>query len=160
MQQQLGTTRREALSQLGRMAGAGAAIFLTSPCPAENNTRLRTSIDRGLQWVARTQSKLGHWTASNYPTAMTALAGTALLCAGSTTTQGPFSKQIRRAVDYLMNQVRPNGLIGDPVRDNRYTYGHGFSIWAEATTLDIQMTTVKTTVVIRIRFSPLTWFCF
>ena len=59
---------------------------------------------------------------------MTALAGTALLCSGSTTTQGPYAKNIRRAVSYLMQQVRENGLIGDPVRDNRYTYGHGFSM--------------------------------
>ena len=92
------------------------------------DSRYRQSIDRGLQWVARTQSKLGHWTAGNYPTAMTALAGTALLCSGSTTTQGPYAKNVRRAVDYLMTKVRDNGLIGDPVRDNRYTYGHGFSM--------------------------------
>jgi hypothetical protein len=59
---------------------------------------------------------------------MTALAGTALLCSGSTTTQGPYSRHIRRAVDYLMGMARPNGLIGDPQRDNRYTYGHGFSM--------------------------------
>ena len=27
-----------------------------------------------------------------------------------------------------MTKVRSNGLIGDPVTDNRYTYGHGFSM--------------------------------
>lgn len=86
------------------------------------------SIDRGLKWMARTQSRLGHWTAGNYPTAMTALAGIALLSSGSTTTQGPYAKQIRRAVDYLVNKSRKNGLIGNPLRDNRYTYGHGFSM--------------------------------
>ena len=35
---------------------------------------------------------------------------------------------MRRAVDYLIRQSRPNGLIGDPLRDDRYTYGHGFSM--------------------------------
>ena len=59
---------------------------------------------------------------------MTALAGTALICSGSTTTQGPYAKNIRRAVDYLITKCRPNGLMGDPMRDNRYTYGHGFSM--------------------------------
>jgi hypothetical protein len=59
---------------------------------------------------------------------MTALGGTALLASGSTTTQGPFAKHIRLAVDYLMTKVRNNGLIGDPVSDNRYTYGHGFAM--------------------------------
>jgi squalene cyclase len=63
-----------------------------------------------------------------YPTAMAALAGTALICAGSTTTQGPFARNIRRAVDYLISKSRSNGLIGDPTLDNRYTYGHGFAM--------------------------------
>src|SRR3954453_13248545 len=59
---------------------------------------------------------------------MTALAGLAFLSEGSTTTQGKYSDNIRRAVDYLVHQSRANGLIGDPVRDDRYTYGHGFSM--------------------------------
>ena len=101
------------------------ARWVRAEKPDPNTDRV---IDRGLQWVARTQSKLGHWTAQTYPTAMTALAGTALLCSGSTTTQGPYASQIRRAVDYLMTKARGNGLIGDPQRDNRYTYGHGFSM--------------------------------
>lgn len=105
---------------------------------AKRNPKWEESIDRGLKWVARTQSRLGHWTAGNYPTAMTALAGTGLLCSGSTTTQGPYTKQISRAVDFLIDKAAKrvgdklvplhNGLIGDPYRDNRYTYGHGFSM--------------------------------
>jgi hypothetical protein len=59
---------------------------------------------------------------------MTALAGTALIASGSTATQGPYANNIRRAVDYLTTKVRENGLIGDPFADNRYTYGHGFSM--------------------------------
>jgi hypothetical protein len=59
---------------------------------------------------------------------MTALSGVALLCEGSTTTQGKYSPNIRRAVDYLVSRSRPNGLIGDPAKDDRYTYGHGYSM--------------------------------
>lgn len=59
---------------------------------------------------------------------MTALAGTALLSAGNTATQGPYSRHVRGAMDFLSTKVRPNGLIGDPLSDNRYTYGHGFSM--------------------------------
>ena len=87
-------------------------------------------VERGLEWIASTQSRLGHWSASEgrYPTAMTALAGTALLAEGSTTTQGKYAKNIRMAVDYLVSRSRANGLIGDPTRDDRYTYGHGYSM--------------------------------
>jgi Prenyltransferase and squalene oxidase repeat len=94
----------------------------------KKRAKWQASIDKGLKWVAKTQSKRGHWTASNYPTAMTALAGIALTASGSTTTQGPYAKQIRNAVTYICDQSRKNGLIGDPASDNRYTYGHGFSM--------------------------------
>jgi hypothetical protein len=59
---------------------------------------------------------------------MTAMAGIALLCEGSTATQGKYAPNVRRAVDYLLSQAQPNGLIGDPKQDDRYTYGHGFSM--------------------------------
>lgn len=125
--------RRTALGRLGALA-AGAAGFgawggATRPAAAAKmDPRWEKAIDAGLKWVARTQSKLGHWTAGNYPTAMTALAGAALTCSGSTTTQGPYAQNIQRAVDYLFSMARPNGLIGNPFQDNRYTYGHGFSM--------------------------------
>lgn len=92
--------------------------------------KTQRSVARGLEWMANTQSRLGHWTANNgqYPTAMTALAGLAMLAEGSTATQGKYAENLRRAIDYLVSRSRPNGLIGDPVRDNRYTYGHGFSL--------------------------------
>lgn len=96
---------------------------------ASDSPRLRRVVSGGLDWLAFNQHKLGHWTAQGrYPTAMTALAGLAMLCEGSTTTQGKYAENLRRAVDYLVRQSRPNGLIGDPLRDDRYTYGHGFSM--------------------------------
>jgi hypothetical protein len=96
----------------------------------KQDPRIAKVVRRGLDWVASTQSRLGHWSANDgrYPTSMTALAGVALLAEGSTTTQGCYAKHIRQAVDYLISRSRPNGLIGDPVRDDRYTYGHGYSM--------------------------------
>jgi len=97
---------------------------------AKGDPKWDAAIEKGLRWVAKSQSSLGHWTAGGYPTAMTALAGTALVASGSTTIQGPYAKNIRKTVDYLLSpqKLRPNGLIGDPQTDNRYTYGHGFSM--------------------------------
>ena len=110
-------TRRQALA-----AGIAAATCAAMPrvvSAAKNDPKVEAAIEKGLKWVAKSQSSLGHWTAGGYPTAMTALAGTALTAAGSTTVQGPFSKNIRKAVDYLLGKLRPNGLIGDPASDNR-----------------------------------------
>ncbi|HUY34738.1 MAG TPA: prenyltransferase/squalene oxidase repeat-containing protein [Pirellulales bacterium] len=97
---------------------------------AQRDAKVAKVISRGLDWIANTQSRQGHWTANEgrYPAAMTALAGTALLAEGSTTTQGKYSEQIRKAVEYLVRRGRPNGLIGDPKGDDRYTYGHGYSM--------------------------------
>jgi hypothetical protein len=96
----------------------------------KKDPRVQHCIERGLDWVANTQSRLGSWSAKDgmYPTAMTALAGIALLQEGSTTTQGRYAPNIRRAVDYLCSRSRSNGLIGYPTRDDRYTYGHGYSM--------------------------------
>lgn len=88
------------------------------------------AVSQGLDWLAQQQSRRGRWAANNgrYPTAMTALAGVALLSEGSTTTQGRYAANVRAAVDYLVAVSRTNGLIGDPLEDDRYTYGHGFSM--------------------------------
>jgi len=106
-----------------------ACLALTARANSDDPT-VRRATERGLEWLAGQQSRIGHWSANNgkYPTAMTAMAGMALLCEGSTTTQGKYAPNIRRAVDYLVSRSRTNGLIGDPARDDRYTYGHGFSM--------------------------------
>ena len=109
-----------------------------------NQKKLDEAIDRGLKWLASRQSERdGHWIAPGgmYPTAITALSATALLCEGSTTTQGKYAANIRRAVDYLVERGKKDksGLIGDR-DDDRYTYGHGFSmlflsqVWARKRT--------------------------
>jgi len=103
-------------------------VLLTTPAAAADGDVDR-AVERGLQWLAGHQSRIGHWTAAGdrYPTAMTALAGAALLCEGSTATQGRYASNISRAVEYLVNRSRQNGLIGD-ASDDRYTYGHGYAM--------------------------------
>src|SRR6185503_3106555 len=114
-------TRRHALQSL---AATGAALAIGSSLPraalaAKKDPKWEDSIEKGLKWVAKSQSSVGHWTATpaGYPTAMTALAGTALISSGSTTTQGPYARNVRKAVDYLTGTKfnKNTGLIGDPM---------------------------------------------
>ncbi|MEM9187418.1 MAG: prenyltransferase/squalene oxidase repeat-containing protein [Planctomycetota bacterium] len=108
-----------------------AVVWGTAPFPggAATPAEVDRAVDGGLRWLAAQQNNLGHWTAQGrYPAAMTALSGLAMLSEGSTPNQGKYADNLRRAVDYLIRQSRPNGLIGDPLRDDRYTYGHGFSM--------------------------------
>ncbi|MCA9126319.1 MAG: hypothetical protein KDB22_04500 [Planctomycetales bacterium] len=112
-------------------AVATAGLELTArPTRAQSRTNAvwEQSIRAGLDYLAREQSARGQWNTPMYPTALAALAGTALICSGSTTTQGPYAQQIARCTDFLISKCRPNGLIGDPITDARYTYGHGFSM--------------------------------
>ena len=106
----------------------GLSVF--GGAAAGSDSKVQKVVSRGLDWLASSQTSRGNWSANEgrYPTSMTALAGTALLLEGSTTTQGKYQKTIRRAVDYLIEHSRSNGLIGDPTKDDRYTYGHGFSM--------------------------------
>ena len=133
--------RRSLLQGLAGSAACGFALNPNRRAGAANmDPKWTAAIKKGLAWVARTQSRRGSWAAGGYPTAVTALAGTALTMGGSTTTQGPYRKQIGQAVSFLIDQAakrtqdsdklipRHNGLIGDPFSDNRYTYGHGFSM--------------------------------
>jgi len=86
------------------------------------------AVTKGLDWLAANQSRRGNWDADGmYPSAMTGMAGIALLAEGSTATQGKYAPNIREAVDFLMKQSRKNGLIGSEI-DDRYTYGHGFGL--------------------------------
>jgi hypothetical protein len=113
----------------GLIAALLVLAATTSTHAGVENSQTQGVISGGLDWLAFQQHQLGHWTAQGrYPAAMTALSGLAFLCEGSTTTQGLYANNVRRAVDYLLRQARPNGLIGDPLRDDRYTYGHGFSM--------------------------------
>ncbi|MEM8677963.1 MAG: prenyltransferase/squalene oxidase repeat-containing protein, partial [Planctomycetota bacterium] len=122
-------TRRNWLR--GALCGTAATTLGAlgpQPLRAATNPTWDASIERGLAWLAKNQSPRGRWLAGTYPTAMTALGGVAMLGSGATATQGPYAPNVRKAVDYLMTKARPNGLIGDPLTDNRYTYGHGFSM--------------------------------
>jgi squalene cyclase len=110
------------------LAALTGALCVAPARGAIDDPDVQRTITGGLDWLAYQQHKLGHWTAQGrYPTAMTALAGLAMLCEGSTTTQGKYAENIRRAVSFLTQRSRPNGLIGDS-DDDRYTYGHGFAM--------------------------------
>jgi hypothetical protein len=128
-------TRREAL--LAGAASLGGAMLLgmgrnrarADEIPAE----FRPCVDKGLEWLAKTQSKDGHWEAfgGQYPLTMTGLSGMAMLMQGSTLREGKYKDHIRRAVDWLMARSMPNGMLGNPNipgEAGRYMYGHGYAL--------------------------------
>ncbi|MBI1913187.1 MAG: terpene cyclase/mutase family protein [Planctomycetes bacterium] len=114
---------------------ACALLSLNGPMVrAQIPAKYKPTIQKGLDWLARSQNpRTGHWEGTNgqYPVSMTGLAGMALLSEGSTTRAGKYSKNIRRARDWLMAQAQANGLISNPREQGqgvRYMYGHGFGL--------------------------------
>ena len=120
--------RRDCLRVLLASAAAGGLSNMPLRAAPRRDQRWDQTVRNGLDFLARTQSTRGNWDTKPYVTALSALAGIAMICSGSTTTQGTYAKNIARCTDYLISKSRPNGLIGDPVSDQRYTYGHGFSM--------------------------------
>jgi squalene cyclase len=113
-------------------AGAEAAVEDEIPplLPELITLEVHDSIEKGLRFLASSQARDGSWRSDGrfgtYPTTMTALAGLALMASGSTTTRGPHAPNLRRALGWLLDSARPDGLITRP-EDGRSMYGHGFA---------------------------------
>ena len=94
-----------ALAWTANRCQANANISLAANAAKVREARWDSNIHNGLEYLAKTQSSRGQWNTPPYPTAIAALAGTAMLCSGSTTTQGPYAKQIGRTTDFFAQQV-------------------------------------------------------
>ena len=96
------------------------------------------AIDRGLKFLAKTQRHDGSWLNQggwgSYPSAVSSLAGLAFMAGGSTPESGPYAKNVKRVMKYLLNvsesEKRPDGqiLIAGGGQEGRSMYGHGFGM--------------------------------
>jgi hypothetical protein len=118
------------------LAGGLALALMVTPSTAradEIPKEYRETIRKGLDYLSKAQLRDGRWEGVNggYAVSMSALAGMAFLCEGSTLREGKYRDNIRRAVNYLMDRCQPNGLIGiaaSQTEGGRYMYGHGFAL--------------------------------
>ena len=93
-------------------------------------------INRGLKYLAKYQSPNGSWQGRNekernYPIAMTAYALMAFQAAGHLPGEGEYGREVTLGVNYLLNSVSAEGLIGDK-NNGQYMYFHGISTIALA----------------------------
>jgi hypothetical protein len=113
-------------------ATATAEAIVPPQRPAGVSAAIERSIENGLQHLADSQGADGSWRSggmgSAFPTAITALAGLAFLSSGSTPTEGPYARNVSRAVTSLLNSARPDGLIARLEEESHNMHGHGFAI--------------------------------
>ena len=118
----------------GRLKAQPAATRppVETKLPAGITPEAKAAIERGLAYLARTQDRQGSWAnRGNYgefPVAMTALAGLALLMDGNTTTQGRYAPHVDRATTFLIRSSEQNGLLARGELDSRPMHGHGFAM--------------------------------
>lgn len=102
------------------------------------------AIERGVAWLAQEQlGGSGRWpsTPQRYQMSITALAGLALLAHGDTPDSGKYSRQVRRAVEWILDSQRRqskghrwDGLLFDgrddvfDLREDKAMHGHGFAL--------------------------------
>lgn len=132
------------LGAMGIFAGAGMTPALAAPdrkfSPDEKSpSELMTegtiaSIDRGLNFLLRTQIKTGRnrgaFAATGLPSgvATASMAGLAMMCGGHAPGFGKFGKAIDYAAQFVMDQVQDNGYIKRRDLHNERMYGHGFAM--------------------------------
>jgi hypothetical protein len=93
-------------------------------------------VENGLNWLVKQQKGDGRWEGQGgqYITALTGMAGMALLMEGSTLREGKYAKQIQKAVEWTLNNTHANGCIAGEGNGGRFfngqysTHGHGFAL--------------------------------
>lgn len=126
-------TALAALMAASFLAG-GKAPAADKPLPDLVDKSIVDSIDKGLNYLAKTQRPDGQWSPSggygSYPTVMTSLSGMAFIAGGSTPESGPYAKNVRKAMNFIMRvaEGEKDGLIASSGGDGRSMYGHGFSL--------------------------------
>ncbi len=82
------------------------------------------ALRRGLAWLSTNQGAEGNWDSNDLGVVSTG--ALAFLAAGHTPGIGRYGQNVDRALNYVLQNARPSGLlnVGDPQRD---MYNHGLS---------------------------------
>ena len=102
-------------------------VLTPGPQEPELNDKIEKSVEKACQWLAKNQNHDGSMK-SSYACAATALAGLAWLAAGSTPTEGVYSRNIDLALDYTLKCSAKNGFISENASFGPSgMYGHGYA---------------------------------
>ena len=111
-------------------------LLAAGPVRAESNSvtvddKTESVIRGALKYLAAQQEKSGAWNAEHRRIAMTGYVLMAFLATGNLPNEGPYGKNVAAGVQYLLDQVRDDGMF-EPHQDGQYMYGHGIATIALA----------------------------
>lgn len=110
---------------------AGSVAFVLSPSPVsaqgewEITRESEQALERGIEWLAANQGDRGNWDSTDL--GLVSLGALAFLAAGHAPGRGEYGEEVRRALNYVLdNAQQPSGLLntGNPQRD---MYNHGLA---------------------------------
>jgi hypothetical protein len=112
------------------LAFAALAVGPAAAADPRPKTDIEPVVAKALEYLKRTQQADGHWEAQGgaYPSAMTGVAGMALLMEGSTLREGKYSDQLVKAVQWFTTHAQPNGLLCKRGAHNSYIHCHGYGL--------------------------------
>jgi hypothetical protein len=82
------------------------------------------ALEKGLQWLARTQGEEGNWRCNDL--GLVGLGALAFLAAGQAPGRGVHGVTVQRALDHLVSHARPSGLL-NVSNSQRDMYNHGLA---------------------------------
>ena len=90
----------------------------------EVTTASRKAANRGLEWLAKNQGKEGNWDSKDL--GLVSVGALAFLSDGHTPETGKYRDNVRRALDYVLLNAKPSGLL-NITGSGRDMYNHGLS---------------------------------
>ena len=105
------------------------AVGLSSPCAlAEGEWETTREAERaaklGLQWLAANQGRAGNWGSDDL--GLVSVGALAFLSAGHGPGRGLYGDHVRRALDYVVSNAKPSGLLNIS-NERRDMYNHGLA---------------------------------
>jgi prenyltransferase beta subunit len=99
------------------------------PAAAMVTPETEVAVERGLKFLASGQNPSGSFGSNQFldNIAVSALAGLAMLSAGSTPGRGPYGEQLTRLVDFVLTNTSPSGfIVVQRATSHGPMYCHGF----------------------------------
>lgn len=101
----------------------GGVAFAAGP-ESEITPESEEAVELGLEWLAKNQGPRGNW--DNDDLGLVAMGALAFLAAGHTPGKGKYGENVQRALDYVVSNSKPSGLM-NIANEKRDMYNHGLA---------------------------------